>query len=82
MVLILGAAARTGSRAGAIAGLFGLLYYFVHSSAKRRFAVVFACVALVVLAGFFLPQRILNRYLTYFQPHQEYTELYEASSSC
>jgi O-antigen ligase len=75
MVLILAAAARTASRAGLLTLVVGMLLFFVYGTAKQRVG-VFACAILLMLGALLLPQRIRERFTTYFEanPSAEQSE--------
>lgn len=67
MVPMFAGAARTGSRMGLLALVAGLLLYLVFASVKQRIIVIAASAALLILALFFLEQRTLERFTTYFE---------------
>ena len=63
--MLLGAG-RTGSRMGLLALVAGLLLYLIFASSKQRTIVITSGIVFLILAPFFLPQRILERFTTYF----------------
>src|SRR5208282_2979303 len=67
MLPMLAGAARTGSRMGLLILMAGLLLYFIFASAKQRMTIIAGSVAFLVLALFFLPQGIKERFTTYFE---------------
>lgn len=67
MLPMLAGAGKTGSRMGLLALAAGLLLYFIFASVKQKIVVVSAGVAVLILAIFFLPQRIKERFTTYFE---------------
>lgn len=72
-------AARTGSRMGLLALVMGLLLYLIFASVKQRIMVIAAGVVLLILALFFLPQKTVERFTTYFEAHSAQSE--EAAGS-
>ena len=72
-------AARTGSRMGLLTLVAGLLLYLVFASVKQRLIVIVTGGVLLILALFFLPQRITERFTTYFEAHSAQGE--EAAES-
>ena len=79
MVPMLAGAARTGSRMGLLTLVAGLLLYLIFASAKQRIIVIAGGVVFLILAVFFLPQRIRERFTTYFEAHSAQSE--EAAES-
>jgi O-antigen ligase len=67
MVPMLAGAARTGSRSGLLTLAAGLLLFLVFASLKQRLVIITSGVAFLILALFFLPQRIRERFTTYFE---------------
>ncbi len=79
MLPMFAGAARTGSRMGLLTLVAGLLLYLIFASAKQRIVVIAGGVIFLVLAVFFLPQRIRERFTTYFEAHSAQAE--EAAAS-
>jgi O-antigen ligase len=79
MLPILAGAARTGSRMGLVILFAGLLLYLIFASAKQRLIVIFSGVAFLIVALFFLPQKTMERFTTYFEAHSAQSE--EAAAS-
>ena len=69
MIPMLVGAARTGSRMGLLVLVAGLFFYLIFASAKQRIIVTSTGVVFLILALFFLPQRIRERFTTYFEAH-------------
>jgi O-antigen ligase len=72
-------AARTGSRMGLLALLTGLLLFLIFASAKQRLMVITSGAVFLIMALFFLPQGIKERFTTYFQAQSVQSE--EAAQS-
>ena len=66
---MLAGAARTGSRMGLLAIVAGLVLYLIFASVKQRIIVIGASLVFLILAVFLLPQRITERFTTYFEAH-------------
>jgi O-antigen ligase len=79
MVPMFAGAARTGSRTGLVALVAGLLLYLIFASVKQRIIVILGGVVFLILALFFLPQKIKERFTTYFEAHSVQSE--EAAAS-
>ncbi len=79
MVPMLAGAARTGSRMGLLILVAGLFFYLIFASAKQRIIIMAGGVIFLMLALFFLPQRIRERFTTYFEAHSAQAE--EAAES-
>ncbi len=63
---MLAGAGRTGSRMGLLALMAGLLLFLIFASVKQRLIVITGGIVFVILALFFLPQKIRERFTTYF----------------
>ena len=57
---------RSGSRAGLVTLVVGLVVYLVYGSAKQRIVILSACLIGVVSASIFLPQDIKVRFTNFF----------------
>ncbi len=86
MLPMLAGAGKTGSRMGLLTLVAGLLLYFIFASAKQRVIVVTSGLVFLILALFFLPQRIRERFTTYFEANSpqslEAAESAEARKQC
>jgi len=69
MVPVLAGAARTGSRMGLLALGVGLVFYFIFAPAKQRAVIIMGGTVFLICAVMFLPQRITERFTTFFEPH-------------
>jgi O-antigen ligase len=67
MLPMLAGAGKTGSRMGLLVLVAGLLLFLIFATAKQRFIVIASGVVFLVLAMFFLPQKIRERFTTYFE---------------
>ena len=67
MLPMLAGAAKTGSRMGLLTLVAGLLMYLIFATTKQRIIVITSGAVFLVLALFFLPQRIRERFTTYFE---------------
>ena len=76
---MLAAASRTGSRMGLLALVAGLVLYLIFSSAKQRLLVITGGIVFLMLAPFFTPQDMRERFLTYFHARSAAAE--EAAQS-
>ena len=79
MVPMFAGAARTGSRMGLLTLLIGIIMYLIFASAKQRIIIIVGSVAFLILATFFLPKGIRERFTTYFEAHSVQGE--EAAAS-
>src|ERR1019366_1518111 len=61
MLPMLAGAARTGSRAGLLTLVVGLLLYLIFASAKQRLIVIVSSAVFLIVAVFFLPQKTKER---------------------
>ena len=68
MVPMLAGLALTGSRMGLLGLTAGLLLYFIFASVPQRLSIIASAFVFLILALFFLPQRIKDRFTTYFEP--------------
>ena len=66
MLPMLAGAGRTGSRMGLLALLAGVILYLIFASTKQRVIVIASSFVFLTLAMFFLPQKIRERFTTYF----------------
>jgi O-antigen ligase len=66
MLPMLAGAGRTGSRMGLLSLLAGVILYLIFASTKQRVIVIASSFMFLVLAMFFLPQKIRERFTTYF----------------
>ncbi len=80
MVPVLAALGRTGSRMGLLALVAGTLFFLVFASAGQRAVVIMGGFITLVLAVFLLPQRITERFTTFFQPQSSASAEAAASS--
>jgi O-antigen ligase len=78
-VPMLAGAARTGSRMGLLTLAAGLLLYLIFASTRQKLLVISGGIIFLILALFFLPQRIRERFTTYFEAHSAQSE--EAAES-
>jgi O-antigen ligase len=60
--------ARSGSRSGLIAFAAGIVMMLVYGSAKQRTIILWACLAGIMIAAFFLPQRLKTRFTDWLSP--------------
>jgi O-antigen ligase len=79
MVPMLAGFALTGSRMGLLGLAAGLFLYFIFASVKQRLSIIVGVFVFLILALFFLPQRIKDRFMTYFEAHSAQSE--EAAGS-
>lgn len=80
MVPMFAGAAQTGSRTGLVALVAGLLLYLIFASVKQRIIVILGGVVFLILALFFLPQKIKERFTTYFEADSAQSEEAVASA--
>jgi O-antigen ligase len=67
MLPMLAGAGKTGSRMGLLVLVAGLLLFLIFATAKQRIIVIASGVVFLILAMFFLPQKIRERFTTYFE---------------
>jgi O-antigen ligase len=70
---------RTGSRMGLLALGVGVLFFMIFASNAQRVFIVLAGILCLSLAPFLVPQKMLDRFTTYFQAHNAAEE--EAAES-
>ncbi|HUI83759.1 MAG TPA: O-antigen ligase family protein [Candidatus Binatia bacterium] len=68
MIPVLVGASRTGSRMGLLAMAIGVLFFFIHATSSQRATLVMGGTLFLILAAFLLPQRITERFTTFFEP--------------
>jgi O-antigen ligase len=81
MIPMLAGAARTGSRMGLLVLAVGLLLFLVFASVKQRVLAVVGMAVFFVLALLLLPQRITDRFTTYFDASNSPSSLEAAQSA-
>ena len=67
LIPVLAGFARTGSRMGLLALGAGMLLFFIFATAMERMAILVGGILFVALAVTLLPQRIADRFTTYFK---------------
>ena len=67
LIPVLAGFARTGSRMGLMALALGMGLFFIFATAIERMAIIFGCILFVALAVTLLPQKIAERFTTYFK---------------
>ncbi len=80
VIPVLLALGHTGSRMGLLALVIEVLFFLVFASATQRITILLGGVLCLALAGSFLPQRILERFTTFFQAQSAASEEAAASS--
>jgi O-antigen ligase len=66
---LLASLGRTGSRMGLLALGAGLLFFLIFATVPQRVFIVLAGVLCIGLAPFLLPQKIMERFTTFFSAH-------------
>lgn len=67
LIPVLAGFARTGSRMGLLALALGMGLFFLFATAIERIAIIMGCILFVALAVTLLPQKIAERFTTYFK---------------
>jgi O-antigen ligase len=67
LIPVLASFSRTGSRMGLLAFTAGMLLFFIFATALERMAIIMGSILFLALAITLLPQRITERFTTYFE---------------
>jgi O-antigen ligase len=68
MIPVLAGMARTGSRMGLLGLAAGMILFFLHATARQRASIIIGGTIFLILAVFFLPHKITERFTTFFEP--------------
>lgn len=79
MAPVLAGAAKTGSRMGLLSLSAGMLFFFIFATARQRILIIMGGTVFLACVIVLLPQKIMERFTTYFQASSAASE--EAAES-